>query len=111
MTKYLAMECTKKLNFFPSKHGISKHYNPQMILHQKNLDYAKHCKYTFGFNVQGHNEPAPSNTIVELIYTDYHLKHPEGSTGKRRIFPQGVISTGVAVGVLAIVTVVKWLSH
>jgi branched-subunit amino acid transport protein AzlD len=27
MTKYLVMECTKKLNFFSSKHGISKHHS------------------------------------------------------------------------------------
>jgi hypothetical protein len=62
MTKYLVMECTKKLNFFSLKRGISKLYSPQIILHQKNLDYTKHCKYTFGLYVQGHNEPTPSNT-------------------------------------------------
>jgi hypothetical protein len=64
MTKYFVMECTKKLNFFPSKHGISKLYSPRMILHQKYLDYLKHCKYTFSLNVQGHDEPTPSNTTA-----------------------------------------------
>jgi hypothetical protein len=43
MIKILVIDSAKKLNFFPSKHGISKYYSPRMILHQHNLDY---CRYT-----------------------------------------------------------------
>jgi hypothetical protein len=39
MIKILVINSAKKLNFFPSKHGISKYYSPWMILHQRNLDY------------------------------------------------------------------------
>ena len=35
--KYLAMESTKKLNFFPAKGGVSEYYSPRMILHQENV--------------------------------------------------------------------------
>jgi hypothetical protein len=55
MTIILVMDSAKKLNFFPTKNGISEYYSPQMILHQKNLDYTKHCKFTFGTYVQAHN--------------------------------------------------------
>jgi hypothetical protein len=48
MIKILEIDSAKKLNFIPSKHGISKYYSPWMILHQHNLDYGKHCQYAFG---------------------------------------------------------------
>ena len=72
MVKYLVSEAARKLNFFPAKHGVSKHYSPRMILHQENLDYAKHGLYTFGEYVLGHNEPTPLNTqkarALDCIY-------------------------------------------
>jgi hypothetical protein len=77
MVKILAMECAKKLNFFPPKGGISPYYSPRMILHQQNLDYNKHCSIPFGAYVQAHHEPDPKNTqhprtldCVYLRYTD-----------------------------------------
>ena len=48
MVKYMVTEAAKKLNFFPAKYGVSKYYSPRMILHQQNLDYEKHCKFSFG---------------------------------------------------------------
>ena len=72
MVKYLVVEPAKNLNFFPAKYGISKYYSPRMILHQQNLDFTKHCKYSFGLYVQGHDEPSPSNTnasrTLDCIY-------------------------------------------
>jgi hypothetical protein len=35
MIKFLAMECKKKLNYFPPKGGVSKYYSPREILHQQ----------------------------------------------------------------------------
>ena len=48
LVKYLVIDATQKLNYFPARHGISKYYSPRMILMQENLDYEKHCKYAFG---------------------------------------------------------------
>ena len=62
MVKYMVLESARKLNFFPSKNGVSKYYSPRMILHQENLDFAKHCQFTFGEYVQAHDEPNPTNT-------------------------------------------------
>ena len=75
MVHILAMECAKKLNFFPPKGGISPIYSPRMILHQEPLDYKKHCSIPFGTYVQAHNEPTPSNTqyarTLDCIYLRY----------------------------------------
>jgi hypothetical protein len=62
MVKVLIDDSVKKLNFFPAKNGISQYYSPCIILHQQNLDYDKHCQYSFGTYVQAHDEPDPSNT-------------------------------------------------
>jgi hypothetical protein len=62
MVKYMTLEATKKLNYFPNKNGVSKYFSPRMILHRENLDFHQHCQYTFGEYVQAHDEPTPSNT-------------------------------------------------
>ena len=61
MIKLLVAECAKKLNYFPAKYGISEYYSPRMIMHQENVDFDKHCKFSFGTYVQAHDEPNPSN--------------------------------------------------
>jgi Reverse transcriptase (RNA-dependent DNA polymerase) len=75
MIKVLAMECTKKLNFFPPKGGVSSFYSPRMILHQENLDFNKHCAIQFGAYVQAHHEPSPQNAqhprTIDCIYLRY----------------------------------------
>ena len=45
LVKNLVSESAKKLNYFPAKEGVSKYYNPRMILHQENLDFERHYKY------------------------------------------------------------------
>jgi hypothetical protein len=62
MVKVLIDDSTKKLNFFPAKNGIAQYYSPHMILHQRNLNYDKHCQYASGTYIQAHDEPDPSNT-------------------------------------------------
>ena len=61
MMKRLVSESARKLNYFPSKHGISAHYSPRMIMHRETLDYDKHCKYSLGDYVQAHRILTPSN--------------------------------------------------
>jgi hypothetical protein len=81
MIKILVIDSTKKLNFFPSKHGISKYYSPRMILHQRNLDYGKHCQYAFGTYVQAHNEPDPSNTTAPCTLDCIYLRYSDNEQG------------------------------
>jgi hypothetical protein len=95
MVHYLVTESTKKLNFFPAKHGVSKYYSPRMIVNHESLDYSKHCKYSFGIYVQGHDEPDPSNTnaprSLDCIYLAYNPNQQGGHillhlpTGRRII--------------------------
>ena len=60
--KALVIESARKLNYFPAKHGISKHYSPRQIVHQTTLNYEHECKYAIGTYVQAHDEPNPTNT-------------------------------------------------
>ena len=61
LVKYLVMESTKKLNFFPNKHGVLKYFSPRMIIHQEILDYKRHYKYHIREYVQAHDEPQHKN--------------------------------------------------
>jgi hypothetical protein len=76
------MDSAKKLNLFLAKQGISSYYSPRMILHQKNLDYSKNCKTTFGSFVQAHNKPNPKNDnsprTLDCIYLRYTNSHQGG---------------------------------
>jgi hypothetical protein len=82
MVKILAMESTKKLNFFPPTNGMSPYYSPRMSNHQENLDYAKHCAIPFGTYVQAHTEPMRINTqhlrTLDYIYLRYLSKKQGG---------------------------------
>jgi hypothetical protein len=66
LVKYLVMESTKKLDFFPNKNGVSKYFSPCMIMHQEKMDYARHCKYQIGEYVQAHDEPDHTNTNAPI---------------------------------------------
>ena len=81
MVKYLVMEATRKLNLFPARHGVSKYYSPRMILHQQNIDYERHCKFTFGMYVQAHNEPDPSNTNAPRSLDCIYLRPTSSAQG------------------------------
>ena len=63
-----------KLNLFPSRMGISKHYSPRTIMHQRTVDYNKECQYSFGEYVQAHDEPDPSNTQVARALGCLYIK-------------------------------------
>ena len=72
MIRYLAMDCTKKLNIFPVKGGVSDYFSPHMLLKHKNLDYDKHCLIPFGAFVQVNHELEPLNSnaprMLDAIY-------------------------------------------
>ena len=41
-------ECANKLNYFPAKLGLSKHYSPRMILQKQTLEFKTHGMYNTG---------------------------------------------------------------
>jgi hypothetical protein len=77
----LVSEAAKKLNFFPSKYGISKYYSPRMIVHGKQLDYNRHCRYPTGIYVQAHNEPDPKNTNAPRTLDCIYLRYNDADQG------------------------------
>ena len=81
MVKMLVTEAAKKLNFFPAKHGVSKYYSPRMILHQRNLDYTKHCQYALGTYVQAHEEPKISNTNAPRSLDCLYMRYNDNAQG------------------------------
>jgi hypothetical protein len=85
MVKILVSEAAKKLNFFPAQHGISPYYSPRMILHQKNLDYGKHCQYSFGTYVQAHDEPNPSNSTAPRSLDCIYLRYNDNVQGGHQL--------------------------
>jgi hypothetical protein len=52
-----------------------------MILHQRNLDYDKHCQYAFGTYVQAHDEPDPSNTNAPRTLDCIYLRYNDNKQG------------------------------
>jgi hypothetical protein len=72
MLRYLAMISTERLNYFPTKGGVSPYFSPHVILTGRSLDFTKHCKFPFGAYVQANNEPQPTNTnaprTIDCIY-------------------------------------------
>jgi hypothetical protein len=81
LVKILVTESAKKLNFFPAKNGVSHYYSPRMILHQRNLDYNKHCQYAMGTYVQAHDEPTISNTNAPRSLDCIYLRYNDNAQG------------------------------
>ena len=44
----MVIEAARKLNYFPTEHGISKNYSRQMIVHKENINFDKHCRFALG---------------------------------------------------------------
>ena len=86
LTKYMVIECTKKLNYFPVHNGVSKYYSPQMIFHQKNINFDKNCKYVFGEYVQAHDEPTNSNTNEACSLDCIYLRPVSSSQGGHELW-------------------------
>jgi hypothetical protein len=81
MVKYLVIESSSILKNFPNKNGISKDYSPQMILHQENIDYDRHCNFVFGKYIQAHDEPDPSNTNAPRLLDYIYLRATNNAQG------------------------------
>ena len=74
MVIYLALSTTAKLNYFPSKYGLSRYYSPKMLLHRRNLNFKKHCQFSFGAYVQAYNENQRTNTLQERSINCIYLR-------------------------------------
>ena len=48
MTEQLGETVTEKLNWFPAKNGISKHYSTEQIVEHRNVNFKRDCVAEFG---------------------------------------------------------------
>ena len=53
--------CALWLNMFPPKVGIGS-VSPRTLITGIKLDYKNHCQLPFGYYVQAHEEPTPTNS-------------------------------------------------
>ncbi len=67
------------LNSLPAAAGVSKKYSPCEIVLGHELDFDKHCKATFGSNVEAHEDPTITNTMCSCTFPGIFL----GPTGNR----------------------------
>ena len=66
-------EAAKKLENFPAKYDVSKHYSPRIILHKENIDYDRHYKYILGEYVQAHEDEIIKNNNAPRSLDCMHL--------------------------------------
>ena len=74
MLKYLAMVCTKQLNIFPAKGGVSPYYSPHVLLNGRQYDYNKDCQVPFGAYVQANNNVNPTYTNAPRTIDGIYLR-------------------------------------
>ena len=84
--KYLVMECTRKLNFFPVKGGVSNYYSPREIIHKVPLDYNTQCAIAPLSYVLAHNEPSPSNTLRARAIDALYLRPLDNTQGGHLVY-------------------------
>ena len=63
----LGMLIAERINMFPAKHGMSECFSPNAIMNKEQMDFNKHCKYSFGEFAQAHHQNNPTNTVEERI--------------------------------------------
>ena len=79
LVEFMVIECSKKLNFFPSRHGALKYYNPRIIVMRENIDFEKHCSFALGEYAQAMNEPDHTNTNAPRALDSLFLRVRESS--------------------------------
>ena len=71
MTEQLGETVTEKLNYFPAKNGISKHYSTEQIVEHRNVNFKRDCIAEFGAYVLASGGESSNNMTprsIEGIY-------------------------------------------
>ena len=74
VVKCMVSESAKKLNYFPARTGVSKHYSPRIILHQENLDCDRTCMHVLGDFVQSHEDEVIKNNNRPRTLDCFYLR-------------------------------------
>ena len=74
MLKTLAVVLCQKLNYFPANNGVLEYFSPHMLMNCKNIDYNKHCQFTFGEYVLAYQEEEKKNNNKPRTINGIYLK-------------------------------------
>ncbi len=74
------------LNSLPAAAGVSKKYFPRKIVLDRELDFDKHCKATFGSYVEAHNDPTITNTMHPRTFPGVFLGPTGNHQGTHKVF-------------------------
>ncbi len=78
--EYLALECTKQLNIFPAKGGVSPYFSPHRLMGGSEVDANHDLKYTFGSYCICYDAPVPYNSNLSRGLDAIYLRAlPNGS--------------------------------
>ena len=72
--KYLVIQTTATLNYFPARYGISQYYSPRMIIHKHVLNYDTHCKHYTGGYVFAHDNLQIKNNMKTMAIVCIYLQ-------------------------------------
>jgi len=76
------MSATRHLNIFPAKGGVSRHFSPFQIMHQRNLDYKMELCFETGAYILAQQVNKPSNTNmarrIGCIYLRFVTENIQG---------------------------------
>ena len=81
MIKYLVRDMARRLNFWPVKGGISKHYSPRQIVTGRRMYDEHHGKWKFGQYVLSHEDNDPTNTMEPRALDCIYLGPKEDVSG------------------------------
>ena len=88
------MVCTKQLNIFPAKGGVSPYYSPHVLLNGRQYDYNKDCQVPFGAYVQANNNVNPTNTNAPRIIDGIYLRPSSSIQGGHEVMN---LSSGLVI--------------
>jgi Reverse transcriptase (RNA-dependent DNA polymerase) len=83
LLKALVMECTRKLNFFPPKGGVSPYYSPRELVTNQRLHYSKQCTIPLLAYVQSAEDEQPrknnqKSRALDCLYVRPLYNHQGG---------------------------------
>ena len=80
------------LNSLPVAAGVSTKYSPRKIVLDRELNSNKHCKATFGSNIEAHKDPTITNTMCSCTLPGIFFGPTGNHQGTHKVFD---INTGV----------------
>ena len=74
MTEYLGETRAEKMNWFPAKNGVSKHFSPHQIVEQRNVNFKTECVAEFGAYVHAVGGVESKNTMAPRTTEGIYLR-------------------------------------